>query len=318
MKRQSLARRDLIRTTSAAVLGAGVAACGGGHAEAASRSVFVLVHGAWHNASTWNQVIPHLAQLGHAAVAVDLPGHGLRASFPASWRQRPFNEQAFAAERSPVAGITLDDYVVHVLDVIEQVRNLGNGQVILVGHSLGGGTITLAGERAAGKISKLVYLTAFLPFNGKSLLDTAIVPEGASNEVPGLTVGDLAVSGAQRIDFASPDPAYQAKIKSAFYADVSDQAFVAMGNLLTPDEPIGPALVPITRTARGWGAIDRHYIKCLRDNAVVPPLAQLMISTADQEFPQRRTVVHTMDTSHSPFLSAPAELARLLASIALG
>lgn len=215
-----------------------------------------------------------------------------------------------------VAGVTLDDYVAHVLGAIEQARVLGNGQVILVGHSLGGATITLAGERAASRISKLVYLTAFIPFNGKSLLDTALVPEGASNEVPSLTVGDLTVTGAQRIDFASPEPAYPAKIKSAFYADMSDQAFAAMGHLLTPDEPMGPALTPIVRTAAGWGAIDRHFIKCKRDHAVVPPLAQRMIDTADQEFPQRRTVVHTMDTSHSPFLSVPADLARLLASIA--
>ena len=39
-------------------------------------SRFVLVHGAWHGAWCWEKVVPLLAARGHAARAIDLPGHG--------------------------------------------------------------------------------------------------------------------------------------------------------------------------------------------------------------------------------------------------
>jgi len=56
------------------------------------------------------------------------------------------------------------------------------------------------------------------------------------------------VTGALRIDFDSPDFAYLARIEQAFYGDVSDDAFDAMGNLLTPDDPFAPVATAITRT----------------------------------------------------------------------
>ncbi|HEV7394634.1 MAG TPA: peptidase M13, partial [Burkholderiales bacterium] len=158
---------------------------------------------------------------------------------------------------------------------------------------------------------------AFIPFNGKSLLDAVMTPEGATSQVPGLIVADPQTVNAQRLDTNSPDPVYRAQLKSAFYGDLSDDAFDAIANLLTPDDPLQPAVVPITRTAGNWGSLKRHYVKCLQDNAVVPPMAQRMIDTADAEFPQNKTVVHTMNTSHSPFLSSPLELAQLLSTIAL-
>ena len=137
MEQQKLPRRERIKTGSAIALGAGLAACGAGNAQPAAQPAFVPVHGAWHNASTWTQVIPYLAQLGHAALAIDLPGHGLHARFPASWR-RPQGDARFADEPSPLASVTLDDYVARILDAVEKARGLGNGQVIVVGHSLAG------------------------------------------------------------------------------------------------------------------------------------------------------------------------------------
>jgi pimeloyl-ACP methyl ester carboxylesterase len=52
----------------------------GGNAAAVDKPAYVLVHGAWHGAWTYQKVIPELAALGHAAVAVDLPALGLRQS----------------------------------------------------------------------------------------------------------------------------------------------------------------------------------------------------------------------------------------------
>lgn len=309
-------RRQVLSALSSGLAGAGLAACGSSGARQAEQSAFVLVHGGWHNASCYNLLIQQLAQRGHFAVALDLPGHGLDARFPKSWRQRPFDEAAFATEVSPLAATSLAEYAARTVEVIDQVRAAGFDKVVLVGHSVGGLTITQVGETAPQKVQKLVYLAAFLPPNGTSGLAAALMPEGATNQVPTLWLGDPSVTGALRIDFDSPDLAYQARIKQAFYGDVSDDAFAAMGNLLTPDDPFAPVATPISRTAARWGSLERHYIRCLQDNAMPQPLALKQVEIADQEFPTRKTSVHTMDSSHSPFVSQPENLATLLSSIA--
>ena len=99
---------------------------------------FVLVHGGWHGAWTYERVIPLLAGLGHAAVARDLPAHGLNAGIPRAYRARPLDDTAFASERSPVANTTLEDYVASIIQTIEQLRALGHDKVVLVGHSMVG------------------------------------------------------------------------------------------------------------------------------------------------------------------------------------
>lgn len=312
-----LNRRSALASVASGLTGAALAACGPSEAEEPKKPAFVLVHGSWHNSSTYTLVIQQMAQLGHVAVALDLPGRGLDARLPASWHRRPFDAAAFATELSPVAATTLADCAARTIAVIDQVGALGHEKVVLVGHSMGGVTITQVAEMVPNKLLKLVYLAAFLPPNGASGLTAALLPEGATNQVPPLWLADPAVIGAMRIDFDSPDAAYQAKIKQAFYGDVSDEAFAAMGNMLVPDDPVAPAATPILRTAANWGSVERHYIKCLQDGAMPQPLAQRMVDTADREFPSRRTILHTMSTSHSPFLSQPQALAQLLASIAL-
>ncbi len=39
-------------------------------------STYVLIHGSWHGAWCWYKIIPLLAQAGHTAIVLDLPGHG--------------------------------------------------------------------------------------------------------------------------------------------------------------------------------------------------------------------------------------------------
>ncbi len=310
-------RRSVLTAFTSGLTGVGLAACGSSGAEEPRKAAFVLVHGGWHNASCYTLLIQQLAQLGHFAVALDLPGHGLDARFPTSWRQRPFDPAAFAKEISPLAATSLAQYATRTIEVIDQVRAAGYDKVILLGHSVGGLTITQVGELAARKVQKLVYLAAFLPPNGKSGLDAALMPEGATNQVPLLWLGDSSVTGALRIDFESTDATYLGNIKKAFYEDVSDESFAAIGHLLTPDDPVAPVATPIPRTAANWGSLERHYVRCLQDNAMPQALAQKQVEIADLEFPANRTVVHTMDTSHSPFLSQPAGLAKLLASLAV-
>jgi pimeloyl-ACP methyl ester carboxylesterase len=41
-------------------------------------STYVLIHSSWHGAWCCYKTIPPLEQAGHTAIALDLPGHGLK------------------------------------------------------------------------------------------------------------------------------------------------------------------------------------------------------------------------------------------------
>lgn len=277
---------------------------------------FVLVHGAWHGAWTYEQVIPLLAGMGYEAVARDLPAHGLNARFPDSFHQRPLDKARFATEPSKVAGTTLDDYAMSIEQTIDGLVAAGHPKVVLVGHSMGGVPITTVAERIPEKIAHLVYLTAFMPASGVPGISYIAAPENSGEMVGPQLMADPAQIGALRMDHRSMDTNYVRNGKLAFYADVSDETYSAVAHLLTPDVPVGPFATPVVTTQERWGSIQRHYIKCLQDRAIRPALQQRFIDEANAFAPDRPTRVHTLDSSHSPFLSQPNLLAELLVSIA--
>ncbi|MGA9831181.1 MAG: alpha/beta fold hydrolase, partial [Trebonia sp.] len=91
----------------------------------------------------------------------------------------------------------------------------------------------------------------------------------------------------------------------------TDVADAAIG-LLTPDAPAGIAAGATTLTADGWGSVPRTYVVCTRDRALQPPMQRRFIELADAAFPGNPTAVHTLESSHSPFLSMPGELAGII------
>ncbi|MGK8209254.1 alpha/beta fold hydrolase [Burkholderia cenocepacia] len=278
--------------------------------------VFVLVHGAWHGAWCFAHVATALAERGHLAIARDLPAHGIHARFPASYLERPLDKDAFGAEPSPVANTSLDDYAAQVMQAVDDAYALGRGRVILVGHSMGGLAITAAAERAPEKIAKLVYLAAFMPASGVPCLDYVRAPENRGDLLAPLMLASPRTTGALRLDPRSGDPAYREMTRRALYDDVPQADFEAVANLLSCDVPAAPFATAIPTTAARWGAIDRHYIKCLQDRVILPALQQRMIDEADAFTPGNPTHVHQLDSSHSPFMSQPAVLAGVLADIA--
>ncbi|HXV92820.1 MAG TPA: alpha/beta fold hydrolase [Pseudonocardia sp.] len=149
----------------------------------------VLVHGAWHDASCWADVLAELSRRGRDAVAVDLPA------------DRP--------------GLGAEDYASTV------VAAAGDGPVLLVGHSLGGLTVPVAAQRLGPeRVRALVLLAALVPRPGRSFDDqlradrsimargfgrgrqrhddgtTSWPPEAA---VTGLYRGVAEVAGAERV-----------------------------------------------------------------------------------------------------------------------
>lgn len=291
-------------------------ACGGSAAETHTAPVVVLVHGSQHGSFCWARVVPHLVLGGAIPLAVDLPGTGLSGRFPTNYYARPFDASAFAAEPSPVAGITLSDFATHVGDLVDKLHASGRGPIYLVGHSLAGLTLNAVAEAKASKLAGLIYLSAILPSAGQSLVDTLSYAEAAQSFVLQGKAGSVGLPtiGATRLDLMSPNPAYRAEVKAAYCHDVSDDDYLAWTNQMVPDDPEAVAVTPIPLTTAKFGSVPRCYIRCAQDRIVPPAWASRMVDAIDVFAPARRTVVRDLDSSHSSFLSRPAELAQLILS----
>ena len=108
------------------------------------KETYVLVHSAWLGAWQWENVAKTLKENGHTVLTPDLPGHG--------------------SDKTSPANITMDDYVKTLTEIIDKE----DGPVILVGHSFNGITVSRVAELRPNKVSKLIYITAFLLPNGGS------------------------------------------------------------------------------------------------------------------------------------------------------
>ncbi len=269
----------------------------------------LLLHGFWHGAWCWSEVLARLTAAGTRALAVDMAGHGLRARRPAAPMARPFDPAALAAEPSPAAA-DLDEAAALFT---AQAHSLGGGApVTAVAHSMGGNVLTRAVQDAPGLFAHAVYVTAFMPASGVPAAAYIFAPENEGDLVQVAMVADPAAIGGLRLDTASPDPAYRQLLRDAFFGDVGTDVADAAIALLTPDAPAGIAGGATTRTAPGWGSVPRTYVVCTRDRALQPAMQRKFIELADAAFPGNPTTVHTLESSHSPFLSMPGELTDII------
>ena len=230
-------------------------------------STYVLIHGAWHGGWCWDKVKSLLEKEGHTVVTPDLPGHG--------------------DDKTAIPEVTLQAYA----DRVSEVVKAQSEPVILVGHSMGGIAITQGAEQCADKVSKLVYVTAFLLQSGEFLLQYAQTDEKA------LVLPNLEFSEDQSYATVKDEA-----IKPAFYADCSDED-IAWAKSKLVKQAGAPFATPVNTTAENWGNIPRVYIECTGDQAISHAVQQQMYTNLPCE------QVITMTTHHSPFLSAPDELA---------
>ena len=280
----------------------------------ATKIAFVLVHGGWHNHSTWNKVTPILEANGFAVLTLDLPGAGVNTTAPTSFGVRPFDPTAFAAERSPVAGITQEERTQAVVSLVKDAATLSDGKVVLVGHSAGGMTISAVAEQVPKLLLAVVYLAGFMVPNGMPLLAMLQHEALSSALAPGLFVGDPVAIGATRINPASTDEGYRSLMKASFYGDVSESEFAQAASQLHCDEPNAGAVSPSEITPGRFGAVPRHYIRCTQDRAIPLTGQDHMIEAVDAAL-GGKTTTHTLESSHSPFLSQPAALSKILVDI---
>jgi pimeloyl-ACP methyl ester carboxylesterase len=280
----------------------------------ATKAVFVLVHGGWHNHTAWDKVTPILKANGYAALTLDLPGAGANTIAPTSLKLSPFDPAAFAAERSPIAGVTQEERTQAVVALVKEAVSLSDGKVILVGHSAGGITISAVAEQVPDLLLAVVYLAGFMVPNGMPLLAMLQHETLSSALAPRLFVGDPAAIGATRIHAGSTDEAYRVLLKAAFYGDVSQSEFAHAASQLHCDESNAGAVSPSEITPERFGTLPRHYIRCTQDCAIPLTGQDHMIAAVDGAI-GGKTTTHTLDSSHSPFLSQPAALSKVLIGI---
>lgn len=209
------------------------------------------------------------------------------------------NEQGHQVEVIELAGhgqdttsaeeISLSTYVDQVAKVLGDV----DSPSILVGHSFGGIVISQFAEMFPKKVKRMVFLCAFMPRDQESL--AALAAQDAEslilpNLVPSMDGTTLTIKDEV--------------LEEVFYEDCSEEDVKWAIDRLVP-EPAAPIGTPVSLTDGNYGQVDRVYIETLRDRAISHPFQKTMVENNPCE-------VLTLPTSHSPFISAPDELAEHL------
>jgi pimeloyl-ACP methyl ester carboxylesterase len=239
---------------------------------------FVLVHGAFNGAWGWEPVIPGLEAAGHTVQALDLPGSG--------------------DDRTPVADVTLEAYAQRVCEVLAQGE-----PAVLVGHSMGGVVITQAAARAPQHVAQLVYLAAFAPAEGQSLVDLTQLPEGAGDGVQ----ANLVVQGDPPVATMPGEAA-----RTVIYGCADDEA-AARAIARRGPQPVAPFLAPVSipdASREAFERLPRAYIACKQDRAIPYPLQVRMREAAGCD------PVIEIDTDHAPMVSRTEETVTALDTIA--
>lgn len=193
-------------------------------------------------------------------------------------------------DRTPVNRVSLASWRDFVCGVIDSAPE----PVVLVGHSRGGIVISEAAEHRPEKIRGLVYVSGFLLKDGECLFDLA------SSDPASLAPTSMVMSRDKSSSTLREDT-----LRELFYGECTDDDF-ALARLCLKPEPTLPLATPIHVTDERYGSVPRAYIECHRDRAVTLAMQRSMqaASPCDQ--------VLQIDTDHSPFLSRPDELARML------
>jgi pimeloyl-ACP methyl ester carboxylesterase len=218
-----------------------------------------LVHGALHGAWCWERLAPVLAADPRTdrVIAVDLPGHGTNRHL------------------KPTDEITLDDYVDHLVGLVE-AEDLHD--VVLVGHSLGGITITPASHRLEDRMRRLVGLTSIHPPAGRSVLE---------------------------VMFEDPRPEMQSPVRvpDDFTTDFDAADAAWLADRLGP-QPALPMTAPVEH-ATAPASVPVTYILCGRDEALIPAVQAEQAARLGAE-------VARLDAGHSPFVTHVDELATII------
>ncbi len=236
-------------------------------------TTYVLVHGGLHGSWCWQRVVGPLRDAGHSVDAVDLPGRG-----------------------GTDGAADVEAYV----DVVAAAVDRAESPVILVGHSLGGVTVSRFVESTPDAVARLVLVNALLVEDGEAALPKL---QSAGEECVFLRPGALVFS--EDGSTVSVAPSF---VVDGFYNRCSTaDAEWASAQLCA--EVVAPLMVPLHLTPAGFGSVPKVYLGS-RGDRVLPWKFQVEMSEA------AGAQLIELDGDHSPFLSVPDDLVAHLLSMA--
>ena len=219
----------------------------------------LLVHGAFTDGSIWVDVIDGLRGAGIGVLAPANPLRGL------------------AADAAYLASI---------------VRTI-DGPVLLAGHAYGGAVITEAGSYVDNVVG-LVYVAAFAPAAGESLLDLSTrfpkTPLGPALRPATFSTGGTG-SGVEL--YLTPD-----RYHEVFAADLPERATALAA---AAQRPVAAIAFEQPVTAAAWTTLPSWFVVATADRVIHPDA---------QRFMARRCGADTVevDASHAVARSRPAEI----------
>lgn len=232
---------------------------------------FVLVHGSWHGGWCWREVADILRAAGHAVFTPTQTGLADRKHLMSD-------------------AITLDTFVADVTGLIHY-EDLH--EVVLVGHSFGGNTISGVADRMPERLHHLVYLDSMILENGQSSFDI-LPPE----------VVAVRTRASQDFDggLSTPPP----KIESFGILDEALGERVAAR--LTP-HPMSVNRAPLNLRHPIGNGVAKTYLVCT--DPIYTPLARSREYVRTQGWPMIE-----LATGHDAMITAPEITANVLIRLA--
>lgn len=192
------------------------------------------------------------------------------------------------AVQNPLTSLAAD------VETTKRAVSMQTGPVVLVGHSYGGAVITQAAA-GSSSVKALVYIAAFAPEAGE--------PIGAFGERYPAPLGTALIPDPSGFLYIDP-----AKFHEIFAADLP----VAETNVAAATQkPIIGSVFGVAPDQAAWKTIPSWYLVTQDDRAILPDHQRLYAKRMNA----RTTEVKS---SHVPFLSHPAAVARLIEQAAGG
>ena len=237
---------------------------GGSHG---AKPTVVLVHGSWADSSSWTGVIERLQRAGYPVRAVYNPLRGLA------------NDSA----------------------VLTGFLSTIPGPVVLAAHSYGGAVIS-NGAAASPNVKALVYVDAFAPEVGESILQL-VGPDSVLAGDPA-TVFDF-------VPFGSGPGDVDLYLKKTLFQEefASDLPRRTSAVLYATQRPAAAGGFAETATAAAWKTIPSWYLIGTRDTVIPPDRQRFMAQRAGS-----RTVEIT--ASHVSLISRPGAVTAVIVAAA--
>lgn len=235
--------------------------------QAPRGTTFLVAHGAWSAGWSWKKMHPLMAAAGHRLITPTYTGLG---------------------ERDHLANPSID-LQTHIQDLLGVIKYEQLDDIVLVAHSYGGMVGTGVADRVRERIRKVIYVDAFVPKDGQSLMD--LIPAAAAQRMREATrAGDgWRVPPNQIPSDTSPE-------------DVRwIQGFRLPQPVKTFESPVHLSREP---------QMPRVYISCKR-SALADTFRPFFERAQREGWPVRE-----IEASHSAQVTAPEELARLLQALA--